>query len=108
MKRITRKERLNALQHGFYHCGHTYINDINQTDAFFTNLKNELTEQFSDAVRETNKKLSIDKIRSKDFIDSDGCYYDFIGRTYHYKDFIIHIYPAYNNRGSASVLLAAK
>lgn len=106
MKKLTRQQRLDALKNGFYRCGYVETDNIEEYILHSTRLTEQLTDTFADAVRANNPKLSIAKIRSNDFVDSDDCYYDFRGKTYQHGPFLIHIYPSpYNNSGTASVVL---
>ena len=109
MKKITRQQRLDLLRNGFYRCG--YIEKAENIEEYIhsSRLTDQLTETFADIVREKNTYLSIAKIRSKDFIDSDGCYYDFKGKTYQHGQFLVHIYPSSHSTGGiASLSLLAE
>ena len=110
MKKLTRQQRLNALlKNGFYRCGYVETENIEDYVCNSQWFKKELIEPFADAVRANNTKLSIAKIRSNDFVDSNDCYYDFRGKTFQYGQFLIHIYLApYSKMGTASISLLAK
>ena len=109
MNKITRKQRLELLENGFYKCGYSHITNVEELTALFTRLEDQLTDTFADKVRATNTKLSIAKIRSKDFIDSEDCFYDFKGNTFQYGQFIVHVYShAQSKSGTASVSLLAE
>lgn len=109
MKKLTRKERLKALENGFYRCGYVTREDIENYVLDSLHLQDQLTESLADMVRANNEKISIAKIRSNDFIDSEDCICDFRGSTYQYGEFIIHIYPFYQSTGgTASITLIAE
>ena len=107
MNKITRKQRLDLMQNGFYRCGYMQIKNVEETTAWIPRLLEQLTEEFAGKVRATNTKLSIAKIRSKDFIDTEGCFYDFKGWTMQFGQFLIHVYPYQNGGGQAAVSLLA-
>ena len=107
MKKITRKQRLDALKNGFYRYGNFTTDNIDEC-VHSAWLRDQLTETFAKTVRDHNTYLSIAEIRSKDFIDSEGCFYDFVGKTYQYEDFLVHVYPFKDREGgTVSVLLVA-
>ena len=107
MKKITRKQRLDLSENGFYKCGYMKIENLEMLESALSRLEDELTEELERKVRETNTKLSIAKIRSKDFIDNEGCYYDYKGETYQHGEFLMHVYPYRDGRGQASITLIA-
>ena len=109
MKKLTRKQRLDALKNGFYRYGYLQAENIEDFVLHSTWITEQLTDSLADSVRANNLKLSIDKIRSNDFVDSDGCFYDFRGKTFQYGQFIIHIYPYPQSKdGIANISLLAK
>lgn len=109
MKKITRQERLDLLQNGFYRCGYIRIENVEELTSDFSRLKDKMTDEFTDKVRAINTKLSIAKIRSKDFIDNEGCFYDFEGKTFKHGEFLVHVYPfATLDGGTASISLLAE
>lgn len=109
MNKITNKQRLELLHNDFYRCGNIHIRNVKETTAWIPRLLEQLSESFAAEVRATNTRLSIAEIRSKDFIDSEGCFYDFRGQNFRYGHFLIHVYThQHNEGGSASVTLIAE
>ena len=109
MDKITRKQRIELMQNGFYKCGYTHITNVKECDERLARLQEQLTEEFETAVRANNTRLTIDKVRSKDFIDNEGCFYDLKGQTFQHGQFLIHVYSYDNYQGgTASVSLLAE
>ena len=108
MNKITRKQRIELMQGGFYRCGYVRITDVEKPIEWLPRILEQLTEEFANKVRANNTRLSIVKVRSKDFIDNEGCFYDLKGRTTRFGQFMIHVYSYQGGGGQASVSLLAE
>lgn len=94
MQKLTRKERINAMNKGFKRLAWLRKDRIgnDSNEDILDKIALELRSEKALIFLKNKDWEKIENVRSRDFIDTKGVYHDLKGKTYMKENLLIHDY----------------
>lgn len=96
LEKITNKTRVELMSRGFHRIGFMSAKEFTERlfdPEYLPEYMNRIRYIFSDMLESGHEPLNIASVRSRHMEDTDGCRYDFYGKSYLIDDILFHVYP---------------